>query len=133
MCDFSFTLDDWKRSRYDDEELNMNNFDFFDQGMAMPSTTGSGLTGIFTNSSWQFKMSGLYQLPYGIDISAFFQAREGSPQPLRSQFKLHDFDNFGYQMGNAGDTRLPAFWMLNLGLEKTLKGTSNDRTMVIWH
>jgi hypothetical protein len=81
MANLSFTFQDWKRHRFEEEELNLNNFDFFNEGQMAESTSGSGLADIFVSSKWMVKLTGMYQLPYGISLTTFFQAREGNPQP----------------------------------------------------
>lgn len=123
MANLSFTWQDWKRHRFADEELDLNNFDFFNGGVMAESTTGSGLSDIFVNSRWMVKLTGMYQLPFGLNLTTFLQAREGNPQPLRSQTRLHQGTVWLF-MGNGnklGDQRLPTFWMLNLGIEKTFR------------
>ncbi len=122
MAGLSFTYQDWKRYRFADEELNLNNFDFYNGGQMAESTSGSGLSDIFVNSKWMVKFTGMYQLPYGINLTTFFQAREGNPQPLRTTRSLNQGTVYFYE-GNSklGDRRLPTFWMLNFGLEKTFK------------
>lgn len=122
MAGLSFTYQDWKRYRFADEEVDLNNFDFYNGGQMAESTSGSGLSDIFVNSKWMVKFTGMYQLPYGINLTTFFQAREGNPQPLRTTRSLNQGTVYFYE-GNSklGDRRLPTFWMLNLGVEKTFK------------
>ena len=88
MADASFTYQDWKSFMDKSENFNLNNFDYFNEAVVAPETSGSGLTGIFINSRWMFKLSGLYQLPWGINVSAVFQAREGYVIPYRVQTYL---------------------------------------------
>ncbi|UCH95673.1 MAG: TonB-dependent receptor [Candidatus Aminicenantes bacterium] len=136
MANLSFTLQDWKRFRFEDEYLDLNNFDFFNEGVVAPATTGSGLRDIWVNARWMVKFTGLYQLPYGINVTAFLQAQEGNPQPLRRRVTLSQGGTYLYRTGyKAGDERLPTFWMLNLGLEKTLKVTDTvTATLVLdWY
>jgi hypothetical protein len=136
MANFSFTYQDWKRYRFEDEEFNLNNFDFFNEGVVAPTSTGSGLDGMFINSRWMAKFTGMYQLPWGINLVTFFQAREGNPQPLRRSVILNQGNVQLYREGyKLGDERLPTFWMLNLGLEKTLKVTDTvTATLVLdWY
>jgi hypothetical protein len=122
MANFSFTFQDWKRHYDESETLNMNNFNFFNESTVAPATTGSGLRDVWVNSNWMVKFTGMYQLPYGINLTGFFQAREGNPQPLRRKISLSHGGQYMYQGGKkVGDERLPTLWMLNLGLEKTLK------------
>ncbi|UCH96379.1 MAG: TonB-dependent receptor [Candidatus Aminicenantes bacterium] len=136
MANLSFTLQDWKRFRFQEETLDMNNFDFFNQGTVAPATTGSGLRDVWVNSRWMVKFTGMYQLPWGLNLTAFFQAREGNPQPLRRRVRVNQGAVYLYRAGfKAGDERLPTFWMLNLGLEKTLKVTDTiTATLVLdWY
>lgn len=128
MLDASFTYSDWKRHRQDDEYPDMSNFDFFNSGPMAEPTTGSGLSDIFVNSRWMVKLTGMYQLPWGINVTTFFQAREGNPHSERNHH-LTTGTNYIYRPGSkVGDQRLPTFWMLNLGLEKTLKITDTVTT-----
>jgi hypothetical protein len=122
MANLSFTYQDWKRKRFAEEELDLNNFDFFNGGQSAPATTGSGLRDIWVNSTWMVKFTGMYQLPFGVNLTTFFQARDGNPQPRRRLVYLNQGYTYLYRTGyKVGDERLPTFWMVNLGLEKTLK------------
>jgi len=42
-------------------------------------STGSGIGNVWVNSKWLFKVSGMYQAPLGINVSAFYNARQGYP------------------------------------------------------
>jgi hypothetical protein len=119
---FAFTWQDWKRYRFEDETLDMNNFYFFNKGVVAPVANGLG-SSHFVNSNWQLQAAGLYQLPWGLNLTGFFSARQGNPAPLRRQALLNQGPVYFYRQADnrLGDERLPAFWMLNLGLEKTLK------------
>jgi hypothetical protein len=137
MADLSFTFNDWKRHWNRSEILDLNNFDFFNDAHVAPATTGSGLRDIWVNSTWMMKFTGMYQLPYGINLTGFFQAKEGGPQPLRRRISsLNQGATYLYQLGKkVGDERLPTFWMLNLGLEKTLRVSDKvSATLVVdWY
>jgi hypothetical protein len=64
----------------------------------------------------------MYQLPWGLNLTTFFQAREGNPQPLRRRTRQSQGTVYLYRTGyKAGDERLPTFWMLSLGLEKPIR------------
>ncbi len=131
MGDASFTYQDWKSHMDQSEHFNLNNFDYFQDAVVAPETSGSGLTGIFINSRWMFKLSGLYQLPWGINLSAVFQARDGYVIPYRVQTYLGaSSGGLGwinmYEGGKKfGDDRLKTFAILNLGLEKVFKISDN--------
>jgi len=125
MLDTSFTLSDWK-DHYKGDYIDPQNLEYFDGGVVAPGSGGSGLTGIYVNSRWQFKLTGLYQLPYGINISGTFVAREG--YILRTDVLVYR-PGVGYSYvygspdggGKFGDERLPNFWLLNFRLEKIFK------------
>jgi len=124
MLDASFTYSDWKQTYDKSERFDWTNYDYFNDGVVAPQSGGSGLTGIYVNSRWMFKFSGLYQLPWGINITGVFQAREGYVIPYYEQ--VYRSGGLGwtnmYEPGKKfGDDRLPSFWMLNLGLEKSFK------------
>jgi hypothetical protein len=124
MADLSFTFSDWKRHLDKDEILDLNNFDFWDGGQVAPRTGGSGFRDMFLSSTWTVKFTGMYQLPLGLNLTTFFQAKEGGPQPLRRRIGLNQggtqFYRAGQKMGDSNE-RLPLFWMLNFGLEKNIK------------
>ncbi|MEN8223042.1 MAG: carboxypeptidase regulatory-like domain-containing protein [Acidobacteriota bacterium] len=126
MLDASFTYADWKtnynKADYGDGDLT--NFDYFNGGVRAPASGGSGLSGVYVNARWQFKLSGLYQLPWGLNATAVFQAREGYVLPFHERTYRGNglgWTNIYPADEKFGDNRLPTFWMLSLGLEKTFK------------
>ena len=136
MADASFTYSDWTSQQDASEHFNLNNFDFYNGGVVAPQSGGSGYAGIFVNSRWMFKLSGLYQLPWGLSLSAVWQAREGYVVPYRVQTYLGaSSGGVGwvnmYEGGKKfGDDRLPTFSILNLGLEKVFKISDNTNATV---
>ncbi|MFQ6083574.1 MAG: carboxypeptidase regulatory-like domain-containing protein [Candidatus Aminicenantia bacterium] len=84
---------------------------------------GSGKTDIWTNCRWQAKLNGMYQLPWGFNVSGYLQVREGYVVPVR----LRTSPRSG-GIGRAyplikpfGSERLPTFWMFDLRVEKVLR------------
>jgi hypothetical protein len=125
MMDSSVTLSDWKQY-YKGDFIDPQNIEYFDGGVVAPGSGGSGLTGIFVNSRWMFKLSGLYQLPYGINVSGTFVAREGyilRTDVLATRPGIGNASVYGSPDGGGmfGDERLPNFWLLNFRLEKIFK------------
>ncbi|MCK4836399.1 MAG: hypothetical protein KAT17_07170, partial [Candidatus Aminicenantes bacterium] len=133
MFDASFTYADWK-AFYKKEDYDcpgngtgagdLTNYDYYNEAVNAPAVSGSsGLSGIFVNARWQVKASGLYQLPWGINITGVMQAREGYVLPYHeSMYRSGIRWTNMYKLGEKfGDNRLPTFWMLSLGLEKTFK------------
>ncbi len=45
-------------------------------------TSGSGIGNVYINSKWLFKVSGVYELPFAFNVSAFYNARQGYPQEM---------------------------------------------------
>lgn len=122
MLDASFTLSDWTR-QYKGDTIDPMNDEYYDGGVVAPESGGSGVQDIYVNSTWMFKLSGLYQLPYGVNVSGVFTARQGYVIPTYVQVYrpgLGYEDIFGNPEGGGkfGDERLPNFWVLNLRVEK---------------
>ena len=140
MFDASFTYADWKAfyKKEDYDNLfwstgytgagDLTNYDYFNEAVNAPAVQGSsGLSGIYVNARWQVKASGLYQLPWGINVTGVFQAREGYVLPYHESLNRSGigWTNM-YRPGEKfGDNRLPTFWMLSMGLEKTFKISEN--------
>lgn len=128
----SFTLSDWKRHLDRSETYDRTNFDFFDRGAYAPESGGAGLPGVYVNSRWQAKIAALFQLPFGINFSGVFQARDGYIVPY---YELLYRQGLGWTRlyepdKKFGDDRLPGFWILNLGLEKTFR-LSNSASVTL--
>lgn len=122
MLDASFTLSDWK-TFYEGDTIDPMNDEYYDGGVVAPESGGSGIQDIFVNSTWMFKFSGLYQFPYGINVSGVFTARQGYVIPTYVQVYRPGIgysDIYGSPGGGGkfGDERLPNFWVLNFRVEK---------------
>lgn len=143
MMNGSFTWSDWKRY-YEGEYLGIikdvisswpyqlqegpNNQEYFSGGVVAPESSGSGVSGIFVNSVWQAKLSGLYQLPWDINFSGVFTLRDGYVIPTHVNVNMPGIgysnlygDPNGSGTGKLGDHRLPVMWVLNLRAEKTFR------------
>jgi len=138
MMTSSFGWSDWRRNykgeylgRIDDMlagEVNdgMNNVDYFDEGVVAVESEGSGIQDIYVNSRWNFKLSGLYQFPLGINLSCVFMARDGYVNPnyvIVNAPGIGPVELYGSTEGGKkyGDDRLPVYYMLNMRLEKTFQ------------
>jgi hypothetical protein len=130
MFDASFTYADWTAFNdpedygYYDDAGDLTNYDYFNEGVVAPAVSGSsGLSGIYVNARWQVKMSGLYQMPWGLNLTGVLQAREGYVLPYHESLYRSGigWTNMYLSGEKFGDNRLPTFWMLSLGLEKTFK------------
>jgi len=143
----SFGYSDWKRfykgeylGRIDDMLAGTTNFGltneaYFDGGVVAPESEGSGIEGLFVNSRWTAKFSGLYQFPFGINISGVFMAREGYVIPT---YELVNIPGIGQTEiygspdgeGKYGDERLPNYYLLNLRLEKSFNVSDSARVVI---
>jgi len=124
MLDGSFTLSSWKYYYNGDYNFDLTNQPFYEGGVIAPQSSASGITNVFVNAPWMFKLTGLYQLPYGINISGAVMGRSGYVVPPFVQVYR---DNVGWtnlysneigNVGKFGDTRLPNFFELNARVEK---------------
>jgi hypothetical protein len=85
----------------------------------------SGKLGQPVFSRWMVKAMGLYQLPYGFDISFTFNAREG--HIISKIISIADYDNPNPYSQNVdirtetfGSSRLPTYWDLNMRIQKAI-------------
>jgi hypothetical protein len=86
----------------------------------------SGKINQYIYSRWMFKVGGLYQLPYDVNVSFNFMAREG--WILRERFQYIDYTLPNPKSRSAwlymypfGSYRLPTFFNLTVRLEKMLR------------
>ena len=85
-------------------------------------TAGSGIGNVYVNAKWLFKASGLYQAPWGINLSAFYNARQGYPQeiPVQTPTRLNGAGQVYALLDPVGDTRLPNFQNVDFHVERWL-------------
>jgi hypothetical protein len=86
---------------------------------------GSGKINAYIYTQWMLKVSGLYQLPYGFNLSGSLLARPGYIQ--REYFRLIDYslpnpksNSANLEMTAFGSQHLPSSFLMNLRLEKLL-------------
>jgi hypothetical protein len=81
----------------------------------------------WNDSRWMAKISFLYQLPWGFNLSGFANAREGMVSPQVINVYTPERRAKGYPSSTQlhvekyGDTRLPDFYNANLSLSKDLR------------
>jgi hypothetical protein len=83
-------------------------------------TSGSGLGNVYVNAKWMFKVSGMYQAPLGINLSAFYNARQGYPQEIAVQTpsRLFGVNQIDILLNPVGETRLPNYQNLDFHIER---------------
>lgn len=96
----------------------------------------SGKINQYTYTRWMFKLGGLYQLPFDINISGTFLAREG--WIIREYFRLVDYrlpnpaSRSAYlDMTKFGSDRLPMFYYFTVRLEKMLRLGDTGRIYIM--
>ena len=87
------------------------------------ATAGSGLGNVYVNAKWLFKLSGLYQLPGEVNVSAFYNARQGYPfeASIQSPSRASGAGIATILLDNVGDNRLPNYQNLDFHVERPLK------------
>jgi len=86
-------------------------------------TSGSGIGNVYINAQWLFKLSGLYNLPGDVNVSAFYNARQGYPF-----FRIEQGPSRANGAGiplvlldAIGDSRLPNYQNLDFHVERPIK------------
>ena len=83
-------------------------------------TAGSGVGNVYVNSKYLFKLSGMYQAPLGINLSAFYNARQGYPQEISVQTpsRANGVAQVDVLLNPVGDTRLPNYQNVDFHVER---------------
>ena len=84
------------------------------------ATSGSGLGNVFINAKWLYKLSGLYEFPYDIRVSGFFNARQGYPEQfaVQSPSRTNGAGIATVLLNGVGDTRLPNYANLDFHVDR---------------
>jgi hypothetical protein len=87
------------------------------------ASAGSGLGNIYVNAKWLFKVSGLYQLPYSVNVSAFYNARQGYPfeANVNSPSRANGAGIATVLLDGVGTNRLPTYQNLDFHIERPVK------------
>jgi Carboxypeptidase regulatory-like domain len=85
-------------------------------------TSGSGLGNVYINSKWLFKLSGLYELPGRVNVSAFYNARQGYPYErfILSPSRANGAGTVNILLDNVGASRLPNYQNLDFHAERPM-------------
>ncbi len=115
MFNGSFNYQDYSK-HIDARGQNPSNYYYFAGGVADPASYRTGQ--VWFNARWMVKANGLYQLPWGFNISGTLIANEGNP--------VYNARNWLYNIAlfpkdeKYGDLRLPDILQVNLALEKRI-------------
>lgn len=73
------------------------------------------------NAKWLVKLSGLYNLPYNVNISAFYNTRQGYPfEPFILVTRGNGVGNTNVLLDNVATNRLPNYQNLDLHAERPI-------------
>ncbi|MEO8191519.1 MAG: TonB-dependent receptor [Acidobacteriota bacterium] len=122
----TFGYNDWRQYLSQQSIFNPNNLlggTNDNGGLAVPSDSSNP----FYDAKWQFNVSGLYQLPFGVNLGANYFGRQGYSNAyyfrVRTRVGSNDFTpatRFNVQIGQVGDVRLDNVYQLDLRLEKVV-------------
>ena len=86
-------------------------------------TSGSGLGNVYVNAKWLYKLGGLYQLPYDVNVSGFFNARQGYPfEPfILSPTRPNNGGQASVLLDPVGENRLPDYYNLDFHIDRPIK------------
>jgi hypothetical protein len=88
-----------------------------------PLTAGSGLGNVYVNAKWLFKLSGVYGAPYGVNVSAFYNARQGYPfeASVQSPSRLNGAGIATILLDGVGENRLPDFQNVDVHVDRAVR------------
>ncbi len=88
-----------------------------------PVTAGSGIGNVFLNAKWLYKVSGMVQMPFELNVSGFYNARQGYPYErfIQSPSRANGAGIISVLLDNVGDSRLPNYQNLDLKLERPIR------------
>jgi len=89
-------------------------------------TSGSGVGNVYVNAKWLFKLSGMYQAPAGINLSAFYNARQGYPfeTGVLSPSRPNGAGTVFVVLNPVGDNRLPNYQNVDFHVERPIRANN---------
>jgi len=78
---------------------------------------------VYVNTKWLYKLSGMYQAPYDINLSAFYNARQGYPfEPfILTPTRSNNGGQASVLLDAVGENRLPTFQNVDIHIERPVK------------
>lgn len=95
-----------------------------------PVSSGSGIDNIYTNARWMVKVAGLYTAPWDINLSAFYNGRQGYPFPreVQTPARLNRAATTAVLIEGLGELRHPNYHNLDVRVAKAFRlGAANRR------
>jgi hypothetical protein len=122
MLRASFAYNDWQQQVGPGAIVDPNNMAGGSNASGpVVEQTGDKYGPIFINAKWQFNVSGMVQLPLGVEAAANLFGRQGYPMVYAVQAFTHDAaDSQPFlQIGQVAAYRLPNVFVLDLHLERS--------------
>jgi hypothetical protein len=78
---------------------------------------------VYVNAKWLYKVSGLYEFPWSINASGFYNARQGYPfeRFVQSPSRTGGAGISSLLIDNVGESRLPTYQNVDLHIERPVK------------
>jgi hypothetical protein len=121
MMNAGFTFADHREYFESDAAVfDPTNIDIRDGEQVYYGSSGSGKSGFFMNSRWNFKLDGMVQAGWGIHIAGKLNGREGFvfPETFRTASRPGGAGRAEVLFNPLGDTRLEQLWVADLRVEK---------------
>ena len=85
-----------------------------------PETSASGIDNVFVGAKWVAKVSGAYQMPWDVNLAAFYNARQGYPFPqvVQTPDRANQAGRTTVYLDSFGDVRLPTFQTIDMRVDK---------------
>jgi hypothetical protein len=91
-------------------------------GQVAPQSAGSGAFGNdFISAKWNLNLTGAYIMPWDINLGASLSARQGYPQPFRSNVSGLPGGTVGVVLDPIGDIRFDNVYELDLRIAKDFR------------
>jgi hypothetical protein len=134
MMNAGFTFAD-HREYFESEAavFDPTNVDLRDGEQVYYGSSGSGKSGFFMNSRWNFKLDAMYQAGWGITIAGKLNGREGFvfPETFRTASRPGGAGRAEVLFNPLGDTRLENLWVADFRVEKQFNfGTQRFSAMM---
>jgi hypothetical protein len=96
---------------------------FVDGAQYAPETAGSGIGAVFINAKWLFKASGMYSLPWDINVSGVYNGRQGYPfiEAILVTGRPRGASNVLVPTAPLGETRLDSLHQVDVKIEKVFR------------
>ena len=117
---YNNAIDRWDSANAYEDPTNIDKLNGFQYA---PESAGSGIGGIFTNAKYLFKVNGRYTAPWGINLAANYQARQGYPylQTILSPNRANGAGTVQTQLDPLGELRLDNLHTVDFRVDKSLR------------